>query len=172
VIWHGCSCGGDHGLVGAPASLAVDPVRRLALSRYHTVLHVLNTIALREHGAMMTGTQIAVDYARIDFRIEGFTPALRTELEGRVNAVLGAAHPIRAYSMPEGEFAARDDLRRTLDAAPPVVDGSVRVVEIVGFDAQACGGTHVPNTLDLGRFAIERSENKGRINKRLYVRLS
>jgi len=70
VIWHACDCGADHALVGCSARLAVDAVRRLALSRYHTVLHVLNTIALRGHGALMTGTQIAIDYARIDFRID------------------------------------------------------------------------------------------------------
>jgi len=52
-----------------------------------------------------------------------------------------------------------------------VVDGQVRVVEIEGFDAQACGGTHVASTAELGRLSIVRTENKGRVNKRLYVRL-
>ena len=54
---------------------------------------------------------------------------------------------------------------------PPAFDGRVRVVEIGGFDAQACGGTHVGTTSEVGRFAIVRTENKGRINKRLFVRL-
>ncbi len=60
---------------------------------------------------------------------------------------------------------------RTLEAKPAVSNGRVRVVEIEGFDAQACGGTHVESTVELGRFAIVRTENKGKINKRLYVRL-
>ena len=46
-----------------------------------------------------------------------------------------------------------------------------RIVEIQGFDAQACGGTHVSTTSEIGRFSIFRTENKGRQNKRLYVRL-
>ena len=50
-------------------------------------------------------------------------------------------------------------------------DGRVRVVEIVGFDAQACGGTHVHSTAEVGRLVVVRTENKGRRNKRLYVRL-
>jgi misacylated tRNA(Ala) deacylase len=52
-----------------------------------------------------------------------------------------------------------------------VIGGSVRVVEIEGFDAQACGGTHAGSTGELGRFSIFRTENKGKINKRLYIRL-
>jgi misacylated tRNA(Ala) deacylase len=62
-------------------------------------------------------------------------------------------------------------LLRTLEAEPPVTRGHVRVVEIQGFDVQACGGTHVSVTGEVGTFSISRTENKGRTNKRLYVRL-
>ena len=96
---------------------------------------------------------------------------LCAELEGKVNAVVARDHAVTAYYVSEEEFRARDDLRRTLGAKPPVSNGRVRVVEIEGFDAQACGGTHVDTTSQIGRFAIVRTENKGRINKRLYVRL-
>jgi len=44
-------------------------------------------------------------------------------------------------------------------------------VAIETFDEQACGGTHIPTTADVARFSIFRTENKERINKRLYVRL-
>jgi misacylated tRNA(Ala) deacylase len=135
------------------------------------VLHVLNTIALRDYGGWITGVQIGTDYSRIDFKIEGFSPELCAALERKVNEELAAGRAVRAWWLPEAEFRAREDLLRTLEAQPPVTDGRVRVVEIVGFDAQACGGTHVANTADIGRFTIYRTENKGRINKRLYVRL-
>jgi misacylated tRNA(Ala) deacylase len=75
------------------------------------------------------------------------------------------------YYMAEEEFRKREDLLRTMEAKPPVSRGQVRVVEIEGFEAQACGGTHVKNTSEVGRFSIFRTENKGKINKRLYVRL-
>jgi misacylated tRNA(Ala) deacylase len=88
-----------------------------------------------------------------------------------VNAVLGHTRALRSYYLSEEEFRGRSDLLRTLDVKPPVSSGRVRVVEIAGFDAQACGGTHVGTTAEVGRFSIVRTENKGKNNKRLYVRL-
>jgi misacylated tRNA(Ala) deacylase len=156
---------------GLPVTLRVDAARRLALTRYHTVLHVLNTIALRDHGAWITGAQIEASYSRIDFHWEGFSPALCAGLAEKVNAVLARNLPLHARYLPEDEFRARPDLLRTLEVSPPVIDGKVRVVAIESFDEQACGGTHVPTTAHVGRFTIYRTENKGRLNKRLYVRL-
>ena len=171
IVWHVTPSSLSPGLVGRFATLAVNRPRRLALTRYHTVLHVLNTIALRDYGGWITGVQIGVDQSRIDFKLDALSAAVCAELEGKVNAVVAGDHAVKAYYVSEEEFRARDDLRRTLEAKPPVSNGRVRVVEIEGFDAQACGGTHVETTSQVGRFAIVRTENKGRINKRLYVRL-
>jgi misacylated tRNA(Ala) deacylase len=147
----------------------LDIARRQALARYHTVLHVLNTIALRDYGGWITGAQIATDYARIDFNLQALSPELRTELETKVNAVLACDYALASYSLPEAQFRERSGLLRTLEAKPPVREGHVRVVAIRGFDEQACGGTHVRSTAEVGRFSISRSENKGRFNKRLYI---
>jgi misacylated tRNA(Ala) deacylase len=171
IVWHACSPAPSPGIVGASARLAIDRERRHAFTRYHTVLHVLNTIALRDHGGWITGVQIGTDYSRIDFKLEAFSAALCAELERRANEVLAANRRLRAYYIPEAEFRTREDLLRTLEVKPPVVSGRVRVVEIAGFDAQACGGTHAATTAEVGRLSIFRTENKGRINKRLYVRL-
>ncbi len=171
IVWHVTRSPAPSSLVGRPAKLYVNKERRLALTRYHTVLHVLNTIALRDYGGWITGVQIGVEQSRIDFKLDGLSAALCAELERKVNAVLAGHHAVKAYYLPEDELRARGDLLRTLGARPPVHDGRVRVVEIEGFDAQACGGTHVATTSDVGRFAIVRTENKGKINKRLYIRL-
>lgn len=171
VIWHTTDPAPPPACLGQAALLILDRERRLALARYHTVLHVLNTITLRDYGGWITGAQIATDYARIDFNLGGFSAAMRAELEHKVNAVVAADHSIRSCTLPEEVFRQRGDLLRTLEAQPPVCDGRVRVVEIAGFDAQACGGTHVSTTSEVGRFSIVRTENKGKLNKRLYVRL-
>jgi misacylated tRNA(Ala) deacylase len=172
IIWHICKSPPPPDILGKPARLILNKERRLALMCYHTVLHVLNTIALRNYGGWITGVQIAADYSRIDFKLEGFSPAMRAEMEKKVNAVLEEKHAVKSFYLAEEEFRKREDLRRTLEAKPPVSGGQVRVVEIQGFDAQACGGTHVRTTSEVGRFSIFRTENKGKINKRLYVRLN
>ena len=171
VLWHSCESA-DPAWVGQTAMLRVDQARRSALSRYHTVLHLVNTIALRDYGAWITGAQIDTEYARIDFKWEGFSPSLCSDIETKVNAEVAASRRIHAYSLSEEEFSARPKLLRTLAVRPPVIEGRVRVVEIDGFDAQACGGTHVETTVEIGKMSVERTENKGRINKRLYVRLA
>jgi misacylated tRNA(Ala) deacylase len=170
VLWH-CCASTDPGWIGKTATMCVDETRRSALSRYHTVLHLVNTVALRDYGAWITGAQIDVSYARIDFRWEGFSASLCADIASKVNREVAANRTIHAYSLTEQEFAARPELLRTLQVRPPVFDGRVRVVEIREFDAQACGGTHVASTGQIGRMSIERTENKGRMNKRLYVRL-
>lgn len=171
IIWHTIKSAPPPSLVGQPVKMMLNKERRLALMRYHTVLHILNTVALRDYGGWITGVQIGTDYSRIDFKIEGFSAALCSELEQKVNAVLNENHAVRSYYLPEEEFRKRDDLIRTLEVKPPVSHGRVRVVEIQGFDAQACGGTHVSTTAEVGKFSVFRTENKGKINKRLYVRL-
>jgi misacylated tRNA(Ala) deacylase len=171
ILWHVLDSSPPAGVLGQRAKLALNRQRRIALMRHHTVLHVLNTIALRDYEGWITGVQIGTDYSRIDFKFDKFSPSLPPELEQKVNAVIGANLALKSYYLPEADFRERRDLLRTLEVQPPVVDGQVRVVAIDGFDAQACGGTHVSTTAEVGRFSIFRTENKGRINKRLYVRL-
>ncbi len=170
-LWHLCDTQSETAWVGNRARLFVDEPRRQALSRYHTVLHIVNTIAIRDFGAWITGAQINTDYARIDFKWDGFSPAVRDQIEDSVNSVISGDHALRASWVSEEEFHRRPELLRTLEVKPPVIDGRVRIVEIEGFDAQACGGTHVHSTRRLGRFRVTKTENKGKINKRLYVEL-
>ncbi|MDX1489067.1 MAG: alanyl-tRNA editing protein, partial [Acidiferrobacterales bacterium] len=141
VVWHDSASPPPSEILGQSVRLILNRERRLALARYHTVLHVVNTIALRDYGGWITGVQIAVDYSRIDFKLDGFSAAMCAELEKKVNTVLEGNHVLKSYYIPEEEFRQRDDLLRTLEAKPPIDRGQVRIVEIQGFDAQACGGT-------------------------------
>jgi Ser-tRNA(Ala) deacylase AlaX len=52
-------------------------------------------------------------------------------------------------------------------APPPTPDGQLRIIEIVGVDRQACGGTHLANTGQSLPVRITKVESKGRRNRRV-----
>ncbi|MDF1596499.1 MAG: alanyl-tRNA editing protein [Acidimicrobiia bacterium] len=146
----------------------IDWDRRYALMRHHALLHIVNTIARRAYGGLITGTLIGTGRSRIDFSFEAFDRSMLLELESEVNEVISGDLPISASTITEAEFPARPDLIRTRNVLPPIEEGKVRIVEIGDLDAQACGGTHVHSTGEIRGARIDRFENKGRDNKRLY----
>jgi len=146
--------------------------RRLSLMRYHTALHVFNTVMLRMFNGWITGVGIGPESSRIDFKVDNYSPEMVKTLQQEINIILSKSLPVKAYYISEEEFQNRPDLLRTLKVRPPVENGKVRVVEIEGFEAQACGGTHVRNTSEAGILTIKKVENKGKDNRRFTVELS
>ena len=161
-----------HGVPAIPAGSAVtcriDWGYRYGLMRHHALMHIVNTIVSRAHGGAQTGTQLGPQRSRVDFRFPDFQRSLLPELEAAVNEVIGRDLPISALVITEAEYRSRPELIRTRDVLPPIEDGHVRIVEIHGFDAQACGGTHVHSTGEIGRAHVDGYDNKGRDNKRIY----
>jgi len=88
-----------------------------------------------------------------------------------VNEVIHRALRVRASVVPEATLDSRPELVRTLKVRPPVVNGGVRIVELEGFDAQACGGTHAHSTEEIGEARIVKFDNRGKNNERFYWEL-
>ncbi len=168
-IWH--QLGRDPAM-GAAVQGTIDWPYRHALMRHHGLMHIVNTVARLRFGAAITGVQIGPERSRIDFKLGGFTREEIPEFEERVNEVIERSLPVSSSLISEEEFRQRPELVRTLNVLPPVVNGQVRVVEIQGFDAQACGGTHVHSTAEIGRARIGKFDNKGKDNRRFYWDLS
>lgn len=164
-IWH---CVGCDPAAGDAVRGTIDWPFRYALMRHHGLMHVVNTVARQHFGGVITGVQIGPDRSRIDFKLTGFSREQIPEFESRVNAVIDRGLPVTSSIISADEYRRRPELIRTLNALPPVVDGHVRIVEIGGFDAQACGGTHVHSTREIGRAHVGRFDNKGKDNKRFY----
>jgi misacylated tRNA(Ala) deacylase len=118
----------------------------------------------------MTGCQLGPDRSRIDFKVTLAREQL-PELEARTNEVIARRLDVTSSSIDEDEYRRRPELVRTLKVAPPIIDGEVRIVTIAGFDAQACGGTHVHSSTEIGRARLVKFDNKGKDNKRLYWEL-
>jgi misacylated tRNA(Ala) deacylase len=167
-VWHQV---GDGAL---PAAIhgVLDWPYRYTLMRYHGLMHVVNAIARAHFGGVITGVQIGAEQSRIDFRLPDFAREKLPDFEALVNAVITRDLPVAPSTITEEEFRARPELVRTLNVAPPVVDGQVRIVSIQDFDEQACGATHVHATGEIGSAQILRFDNKGKDNKRLYWKLA
>ncbi len=106
----------------------------------------------------------------MDFALEDLSKARVATIEGEANRVIQGGRRILVRFLPRAEFEHSDLLRLARDLVPPGIN-EVRIVEIEGFDAQADGGTHVANTREIGRLIVTKTENKGKINRRLEIAL-
>ncbi|MFM9106435.1 MAG: alanyl-tRNA editing protein [Chloroflexota bacterium] len=171
VVWH--VLGGDDPLPAPGAAVRgdLDWDRRYQLMRTHTALHVLCGVVFRDYGALVTGGNMAVDGARMDFEMDSseFTPERVAEIEARANAEIAAGRDIRVQILPREEAFAIPDLIRTRINLLPEGIPEVRTVEIVGLDLQADGGTHVLNTREVGGIKVVGTRSKGKANKRLEI---
>jgi misacylated tRNA(Ala) deacylase len=139
--------------------------------RTHTALHILCGIIWKEFGVQVTGGQMHPDRARMDFAMENLNKQRIEYIEDKVNEAIEADYPIRVYTLPRAKALTIPDLVRTKINLLPANMEEIRIVEIVGLDLQADGGTHVNHTKEIGGIRITKTENKGRINKRIEIEL-
>jgi len=143
--------------------------KRYQLMRTHSALHVLCGVIFRNYGASVTGGDMDPLQGRMDFEFETMHRDLVDEIETAVNAEVEKNRPIRVAILPREEAFKIPDLIRTKINLLPVGIQQVRVVEIVGLDLQADGGTHVSNTSEIGHIRVVDYKSKGKINKRIYI---
>jgi misacylated tRNA(Ala) deacylase len=169
IVWHTIDCAPP--ALGTQVVCSIDWEFRYHMMRTHTALHILCGIMWKEFGVQVTGGQMYPDHARMDFSMENLDRERIATIERWVNEAIIADYPISVYTLPrEKAFAIPDLVRTRINLLPPQIE-EVRIVEIVGLDLQADGGTHVKHTREVGGIKITRTENKGRINKRLEIML-
>ena len=144
---------------------------RYQLMRTHTAMHILCGVIFRNYGASVTGGDMDPLKGRMDFEFETMQKELVNEIENAVNFEAARSLPVRVAILPrEDAFKIPDLIRTKINLLPEGIP-FVRVVEIVGLDLQADGGTHVRNTSEVGRIRIVDNKSKGKINKRIYIEL-
>lgn len=151
---------------------AIDWDRRYIFMRYHSALHVLCGLVYHMYGGLVTGGQIYLDKARMDFDLQEINPERVRELEKECNKAIQDARPITVRFLPREEAMKQPDLIRTKINLLPTEISEVRVVDIEGLDVQADGGTHVSNTKEIQGIKIVRTDNKGKINRRMEIALT
>jgi misacylated tRNA(Ala) deacylase len=151
---------------------ALDDERRTALMRTHSGLHVLCGVVFRDYGALVTGGNMEPLSARMDFDMTEVPPDFRDRVAEACNAEIALDRRIEVSTLPRDEaFAIPDIIRTATNLVPPEVE-VVRIVDIVGLDTQADGGTHVASTSMIGRIEVTKLENKGRGFRRVRIKLA
>jgi misacylated tRNA(Ala) deacylase len=168
-VWH--SLEGPVPAVGEAVHGVVDWDRRHALMRTHTAMHVLCGVIWNEYRVPVTGGNMEPLSARMDFEFDPLPEGFGPRIEELVNSELVADRPINVSFTPRSTAVLDSDLIRTKVSLVPEHVAEVRVVDIVGLDKQADGGTHVHTTGEVGRVRVVKTESKGKGNKRIRVEI-
>ncbi len=99
---------------------------------------------------------------RMDFELDEFPQGFAEQIQDLCNAEIAADRPVAVSFLQRSEAVLDRDLIRTKVNLIPDTVNEIRVVDIVGLDKQADGGTHVTSTGDVGRIEITKTESKGR----------
>jgi misacylated tRNA(Ala) deacylase len=152
--------------VGTKVQSEINWERRYKHMRMHTALHVMSAVIKGN----VTGGQVNADKSRLDFNLEGEVPTKEWVTE-EINKILSQDRPVVPQWVTDEELTSRPELVKTMSVRPPMGQGRVRLLAIEGVDLQACGGTHVAQTAEIGRVECIKVENKGKMNRRFIIAL-
>jgi misacylated tRNA(Ala) deacylase len=170
VAWHHVV--GPHSIQGGDeVEGEIDWGRRHDLMRTHTAVHVLCGVIWNEWHVPVTGASMDRLQGRVDFAFDPLPEGFAAIVEAAVNREIATDRAVEVSARSRDEIADMAELIRTrVNMVPDDVD-QIRVVDIVGLDAQADGGTHVASTSQIGGFRVTKVENKGKGNKRVRFEL-
>jgi len=156
--------------VGDKVHCVLDWDRRYRLMRSHTAAHLFASLLCNGTGVLVTGNELGLDKIRFDFSLENLDRELIREYVEKANELIKKNIPVKTYWLPREEALKIPGVIKMAEAFPPDIP-ELRIVEIVGVDKQADGGTHVRNLKEIGQIEFMKAVNKGRNNKRVYFRI-
>ena len=152
---------------GDMVSCELDWERRYTYMRYHTACHLISNLLFRRANAKITGNQIELDKARMDFSMEDYSPEkLQTYVE-ESNEIIKQDLSIAIETMSRVAVLEEPELARLAVGLPKNLQ-EFRIVKIGDIDKQVDGGTHVNNLKEIGEIKMTKTVNKGKNNRRLY----
>jgi len=169
LVWHTLA---EQAAVPTPSTTlegVIDWERRHLLMRTHTALHMLCGVVWADYGVAVTGGNMKPGEGRLDFELDAMSADLGQWAQRRVNEEIERARDIYVSFVSRAEAVHDPALIRTkADLIPASVD-PLRVIDIVGLDKQADGGTHVATTAEVGSVTVVKTESKGKANKRIRI---
>jgi misacylated tRNA(Ala) deacylase len=169
-VWHWVE--GGLPMTGISVRGEVDWERRYLLMRTHTAMHGMCGVVWERFKSPVTGGNMTAGEGRLDFELPQWDPEDRDPIEQELNRHLAAALPVTVSFLPRPEADADPSLIRTKVSLLPPELSEVRVIDIVGLDRQADGGTHVNSTGEVGQIEITKVESKGKGFRRIRFRLT
>lgn len=145
----------------------VDWDRRYKLMRYHTAAHIISGYIHDKTGAMITGNQLGTDKSRIDYSLDDYDPEKIKSYISEVNKLAKKGSDVKVSFITREEAEKTEGISKLAAGLPPGIK-EIRIVDIVGIDKQADGGTHVNNTKEIGEIEVLKCDNKGKNNRRVY----
>ena len=168
-VWH--TVEGAVPAVGTSVIGEIAWERRHQLMRTHTALHILCGVIWNEWRVPVTGGNMEPLSARMDFEFDPLPEGFVGRVESLVNDAIERDYLIAVSFLPRSTAVQDADLIRTKVSLIPETVDEIRVVDIVGLDKQADGGTHVRSTKEVGTFRVVKTESKGKGNKRLRIEI-
>jgi misacylated tRNA(Ala) deacylase len=150
--------------IGEPVHAVIDWDLRYARMRMHTALHLLSAALPYP----VTGGSVGNADGRLDFDIPE-AGLDKDEITSKLTKMIAANAEVRSFWITDDELAAKPALIKTMSVKPPMGTGRVRLIEIVGYDLQPCGGTHVHATGEIGDVRVTQIEKKGKQNRRVRI---
>jgi misacylated tRNA(Ala) deacylase len=152
---------------GDAVSGALDWDRRYRLMRLHTAAHLIATIMYRDYSALITGGQVDVDQAKLDFNLPKTDREIFEAAVKKANEEARKGVELKIYFLAREEALKIPGVIKLAEKMPPE-EKELRIVEIPGIDLQADGGPHVKNTNEIGEIQLLKIENKGKNQRRVY----
>lgn len=166
-IWHWLGEDTELPVAGTEVEGVLDWERRHLTMRTHTALHILCGVMWADHQVAVTGGNMDPGRGRLDFPLPSMSAEFGHQVEARINQEIAKAHEILVAFV--GREVADEDtalIRTAAHLIPREID-PLRVIDIVGLDRQADGGTHVLSTDEVGAVRVTGTESKGKGNKRV-----
>jgi alanyl-tRNA synthetase len=129
----------------------IEWTRRFDHMQQHTGQHVLSAAFARLFDARTESFHMGADYSTIDLARE-MTAAQIAKAEDEANRIVWEDHPV-TITFASADEAASLGLRKESKRG-----GTLRLIDVDGFDLSACGGTHVARTGAIGIIAVSATE--------------
>jgi misacylated tRNA(Ala) deacylase len=169
-VWHWVE--GGLPAVGTSLEGKVDWDRRYLLMRTHTAMHALCGVIWERFESPVTGGNMTPGEGRLDFELPQWDPEDKASIEAELNRQLALNRDVEVSFLPRSEADLDPSLIRTkVNLLPPSLQ-EVRIIDIVGLDRQADGGTHVNATDEVGQIRVKKVESKGKGFRRIRLELT